>query len=442
MTTITLYAQDQQLLVGSKPLVASGSQNSVLVHVDFDEAWNGYATSGVFFTDKDENVYERVMTNGECVIPHEVLEEACVLRIGIMGVNANNNSVKTTSLVRYKIVEGAPVGDGVTVEPTEDVYHQLLTALYVERGRINNIIRMEDGSTTGDAELADIRIGYDGTEYPTAGEAVRSQIAGAMNNTPTVPLLEILDSDPPSTDLREGRMWIVKKGQTTSVTAPVISLSGVSGTSVIISLNNSSYDNNGGVVAKYRVYANGVLYGVANLISGATYTLANLNEYTTYNISVCGVVDNLYSERSNVVSATTKDKENTPEIVFVVGSVQYDATSGQINVNGWDGRANAIADGGEYLFGSLNGTNYYFIPLPKTATSVTVKCDGLDFGVNGWAVTDGGYSYVIDSGWKASGATCTFEAGVAECFNITFKKADGTVFAADYDFADITIAIA
>lgn len=51
------------------------------------------------------------------------------------------------------------------------------TEIAAERARINQFVALEEGSTTGDAELMDLRVGYNGKVYVTAGEAVRQQIA-------------------------------------------------------------------------------------------------------------------------------------------------------------------------------------------------------------------------------------------------------------------------
>lgn len=56
----------------------------------------------------------------------------------------------------------------------------LSAALNVERKRIDNIVALPNGSTTGDAELVDSRIDYMGFTHDSSGGAIRSQ-ANALN---------------------------------------------------------------------------------------------------------------------------------------------------------------------------------------------------------------------------------------------------------------------
>ena len=70
----------------------------------------------------------------------------------------------------------------------EDAAGNLQLQIEVERARINNLVKMEEGSTTGDAELQDIRVGADSVTYPTAGEAVRGQFGNLFRDFQYIPI--------------------------------------------------------------------------------------------------------------------------------------------------------------------------------------------------------------------------------------------------------------
>ena len=63
-------------------------------------------------------------------------------------------------------------------------------SLAVESARINNLVANTGAQTEGNAELIDIRVGYNGAQYPTAGEAIREQISVLTENMRSAEITE------------------------------------------------------------------------------------------------------------------------------------------------------------------------------------------------------------------------------------------------------------
>lgn len=66
---------------------------------------------------------------------------------------------------------------------TESNLQQQNDKIFVLEGRMDTFTNLPNGSTSGDAELQDIRVAFDGTVYPTAGDAVRQQIENICETT-------------------------------------------------------------------------------------------------------------------------------------------------------------------------------------------------------------------------------------------------------------------
>jgi len=69
------------------------------------------------------------------------------------------------------------VGDGKhSFKDLPYITRKIDNEIVVLDSRMNNFTKLPDGSTSGDAELADIRVGYDGVIYENAGQDYMRQV--------------------------------------------------------------------------------------------------------------------------------------------------------------------------------------------------------------------------------------------------------------------------
>lgn len=163
--------------------------------------------------------------------------------------------------------------------------------------RMDAFTKLPDGSTSGDAELADIRVGVDGASYESAGDAVRGQVSNVEKNISayeyaSVPDDVILNTFIRGTDGREiaNNNYVASsfidisnalKGSKIKVYVALVSNAGIA----FYDFNKTYISGINGNTAEAHGYTTGVSVRYFDIPEGTKYVRTSLatTEYTNIN---------------------------------------------------------------------------------------------------------------------------------------------------------------
>lgn len=124
-TRVQLKVSDENLEFTSSPNIYSGDVNTIEIQFGFDEYWDNYVKYAVFYTDVDNPYTEKLSDEGVCMIPHEVMEEAGRVYIGVFGSQIGDDEarLKTSEVVFYDIGQGI---FGKASQDTANMWQEIL----------------------------------------------------------------------------------------------------------------------------------------------------------------------------------------------------------------------------------------------------------------------------------------------------------------------------
>lgn len=123
MSDIRAKALNQNIAFTELPRIYSGDVNVDYVHFTFDEAWDGFTKTAVFYRDVKEPYFQIINSKDDsCVVPNEVLAESGKFYMGVVGTL--DDKVLTSEVIAYEIGKGVMTPS--VAPPSTDIWLQLM----------------------------------------------------------------------------------------------------------------------------------------------------------------------------------------------------------------------------------------------------------------------------------------------------------------------------
>lgn len=124
MAQIEVILEKQLLTIQNREVISSGDVNYDSCRFEFDESWEGYIKTAVFYQEKQKVYYAVLDNEDKCYIPAPAIVKATPLYIGVFGVRGK--AILTSTMDSIPIVEGAVSGTDVDIEPSETVFAAII----------------------------------------------------------------------------------------------------------------------------------------------------------------------------------------------------------------------------------------------------------------------------------------------------------------------------
>lgn len=182
------------------PLLISKSRNIYKVIFSLEDEWEGFTKMAVF--KNSSTVKEVFLSDNQCIIPWEVLDNSGNLFIGIYGIKEDMRKSTVYTYAKY-VREGAEDGTEPQ-EPTKDVYESFLEEINDISNKVDKLYEdAENGVFNGKSayEYA-VENGYKGTEEEFGQKLVEEH---------SLTLPTVTEEDNGKVLLVDGGKWVAKE---------------------------------------------------------------------------------------------------------------------------------------------------------------------------------------------------------------------------------------
>lgn len=137
MAVINLQLENQLLTKTNEVILSSGDNEVDSCNFHFDDNWDGFIKTAVFYQEKDRAQYSILDSNDSCTIPAGAMADAGTMCVGVFGIKGKE--ILTSTVVRVEVLQGALDGEGPELEPSDDIFLSIVAKYQAVLDQYNEV---------------------------------------------------------------------------------------------------------------------------------------------------------------------------------------------------------------------------------------------------------------------------------------------------------------